>query len=174
MKSGNEGGERDEPQMKRTSQTALIGMRFFESLEKKPRSGMPASREKAWKERALAWVAVATTCERGERKMKEGKLIGTRYNTAVNLTYLESDQANERPKDVEAVRTDVAPDNLSRGVTGDTKVGRVGHVSRAEHKDDVVDETEGAGTEDGDPDGHRSGERGALDFFGNVSGGIVV
>lgn len=48
--------------MARTSQTALTGILFLDRRVKKPRSGMPRSREKAWKERALAWVAVATTC----------------------------------------------------------------------------------------------------------------
>lgn len=57
-----QGERRGAPEMKRTSQTALIGIWLGARREKKPRSGMPRSREKAWNERALACVAVATTC----------------------------------------------------------------------------------------------------------------
>lgn len=51
----------DVPQMAQTSQTALMGTRFLAILEKRPRSGRPRSREKAWKVRAVAWRAVETT-----------------------------------------------------------------------------------------------------------------
>lgn len=62
------------PAMKMTSQTALMGTLFLARRAKKPRSGIPLSREKAWNERALACVAVATTCSQfGASRQSSGE-----------------------------------------------------------------------------------------------------